>query len=214
MGKGYSHLNFFICPMAVTCIWKKASYYIVEQSDFDLIDRIIGGDQSAIRVLIDRHKKYAYTIAIRVVGNGEDAEEIAQDAFVNTLNSLKEFNKKSKFTTWFYTIVFHAAVSLKRKKRIQTEDIDAHHSSKLGDFESMDFQKAEQRKYISLAMQTLKDDDRHVLTLFYLKELSLQEVGDILNISTNTVKIKVHRARKRFAIALSAILKDEVKALL
>lgn len=83
------------------------------QKDINILNRIRMGDKSAYKELINRHKDYAFTVAYRILNNREDAEEVAQDAFMQVFGALSSFNADSKFTTWFYRIVFNASLMQK-----------------------------------------------------------------------------------------------------
>ena len=180
------------------------------QQDLAIIDRILSGDQAAYRALIDRHKSYAFTIAYRILHDREEAEEVAQDAFMKVFQSLGTFNREAKFTTWFYRVVFNAALGRKRKTQLPTSHLDEVDPNRLGTSPNDELAAAEKSRYIQLAMTHLPPDDVMILTLFYLKELSLEEMADITGISTNTIKVKLHRARKRMAEVLSGLLKHEL----
>ncbi len=185
------------------------------QKDLVIIDRILSGDPLAYRELANRHKDYAFTVAYRILGNREDAEEVAQDSFIRAFRSLGSFNRESKFTTWFYRIVFNAAVGMKRKNRIVTQDLEETNPGELEIVETADpLQQHEQKLYINQALNHLLPDDVVMITLFYLKEHSLEEIAQITGIPTNTAKVKLHRARKRLAEELQRILKNEAQTLL
>jgi len=187
------------------------------QQDINILNRIRTGDKAAFKELINRHKDYAFTVAYRILNNREDAEEVAQDAFMQAFGALKSFNAESKFTTWFYRIVFNAALMQKRKNKVMLIDIETSseafqvsHSSD----SAVDLQKNERKNAIQKALQNLSADDTTMITLFYLKELSLEEIAEITKISAKTAKVKIHRARKRFSEEMKKLLKDEVKSLL
>ena len=72
------------------------------QSDSHYIDKVLNHDVNAYASLVDKHKNMVFTIALKIVRNREDAEEIAQDVFVKVYQSLKSFKKESKFSTWLY----------------------------------------------------------------------------------------------------------------
>lgn len=188
-----------------------------EDKDISLINRILKGETPAYRELVNRHKDYAFTIAYRILNNREEAEEAAQDAFLRVFNALSNFNRESKFTTWFYRIIINAALTIQQKKKLITEDItdmrsDAHILR--GGDSTDNLKKQEQQFYIQQALKQLSPDDVTMITLFYLKEHSIEEISEIVNIEPNTVKVKLHRARKRLADTLQDILKNETKSLL
>ena len=97
-------------------------------NDDIIIDRILDGDESQYKILIDKYKSYAFTLALNVLNNQEDAEEVAQDSFIKAFKSLSKFNRQSKFSTWIYRIVTNTAITHRRKKRVVSEDIDQAHS--------------------------------------------------------------------------------------
>jgi RNA polymerase sigma factor (sigma-70 family) len=191
-----------------------------EDSDIQLIERILRGETAAYRALVNRHKDYAFTIAYRLLNNREEAEEAAQDGFVRAFKGLANFNREAKFTTWFYRVVVNAALTIQQKKKIPTEDLEnARYMSDGSQIlrspqENNIFKQKEQRYYIDLGLKQLSPDDVVMITLFYLKEQSLDEIAEICNIETNSVKVKLHRARKRLAEVMQNLLKGEEKNLL
>jgi len=187
------------------------------QQDINILNRIRTGDKAAFKELINRHKDYAFTVAYRILNNREDAEEVAQDAFMQVFRALYSFNADSKFTTWFYRIVFNAALMQKRKNKVMLIDFETSseafqvsHSSD----SAVDLQKNERKNAIQKALQNLSADDTAMITLFYLKELSLEEIAEITKISAKTAKVKIHRARKRLAEEMKKMLNEEVQSLL
>ena len=187
----------------------------IKETDNFIIERILSGDKSGYKDLANRHKDYAFTVAYKIAGTREDAEEIAQDAFIQAFQALPTFNQEAKFTTWFYRIVFNAALMFKRKNRIQAEDIELSQSAQ---YVAADTDKnlkiTEQRQYIQKAFNHLSPDDVTMITLFYLKEQSLEEIAQVVGISAETVKVKLCRARKRLAETMSKMLGKEVKTLI
>ena len=187
----------------------------IKDTDNSIIERILSGDKSGYKDLANRHKDYAFTVAYKIAGTREDAEEIAQDAFIQAFQALPTFNQEAKFTTWFYRIVFNAALMFKRKNRIQAEDIELSQSAQ---YVAADTDKnlkiTEQRQYIQKAFNHLSPDDVTMITLFYLKEQSLEEIAQVVGISAETVKVKLCRARKRLAETMSKMLGKEVKTLI
>jgi RNA polymerase sigma-70 factor (ECF subfamily) len=188
-----------------------------DRKNIILLERIKAGDRLAFKDLINRHKDYAFTVAYRILDNREDAEEAAQDAFLQVFKNIQTFNFESKFTTWFYRIVFNAALMQKRKNRIFTEDIDsstqALQVSNLSDT-SEDIRREERQMAIRQAMKRLSSDDVMMISLFYLQEQSLEEIAAIVQISAETAKVKIHRARKRLAEEMRKQWKDEAKSLI
>ncbi len=103
--------------------------YMMQGNDTQLIGRILDGDKSGYAVLVDRYKDLAYTIAYRVLGKREDAEEVVQDAFVKAFQNLSSFRQKAKFSTWLYRIVYNTAISRHRQKKPGWQSIEEIKSS-------------------------------------------------------------------------------------
>ncbi len=183
-------------------------------TDAERIERILRGDATAFRELVNRHKDYAFTLAYRILNSREDAEEAAQDAFVRAYNGLAAFNRDAKFTTWLYRIVVNCALTVQQRRKARTEDIDNARILRGANDTTDKLKQKEQKYYIQKSLKLLSPDDVTMITLFYLKENSLEEIGDIVGIETNTVKVKLHRARKRLADAMQTLLKGEAKSLL
>jgi RNA polymerase sigma-70 factor (ECF subfamily) len=183
------------------------------RSDLEVIHQVLNGEVSIYGVLVDKYKDFAFTIAYRIMNNKADAEEVAQDAFIKAFRGLPKFNKEAKFATWLYRIVFNTAISYKRKQK--REIVDAVEEIPMGGVtaDNMSLESADQKKYIALAMTQLLPLDATIITLYYLKELSLDEIVQITELNMNTLKVRLFRARKRMAKELESILKSEAVAL-
>ena len=184
------------------------------EEELILIDTILQGDDSVYTKLVDKYKHYAYTIANRIMNSHEDAEEVAQDAFIKAFHGLENFNRDSRFSTWLYRIVFNTAISYKRKKRVRLENIDDNISEMYGAKDIDLTEYSDKIKFIDSALDKMLPADATVINLFYLKEFSLEEIGDITGMRINAVKIKLFRARKRMANELRTMLKSEATSLI
>ncbi|HLT80131.1 MAG TPA: sigma-70 family RNA polymerase sigma factor [Cyclobacteriaceae bacterium] len=176
--------------------------------DLQLIDRVLAGEQNVYAQLVERYKSYAFTIALKVLNVRQDAEEAAQDAFIKAYHNLAKFNREAKFSTWLYRIVFNTAVSLRRTRKVTFQDIPESAVAPGYDTEKT-LEKSDRKRFIEAGLARLNEADRVALTLFYLKELSLEEIGDITGMPANTVKVRIHRARLRLADEMKTILKNE-----
>ena len=188
------------------------------QEDHHYIEKTLQGNINAYGQLIQKHEKYAYTLAMRILKNREDAEEAAQDAFIKAYHSLKTFEGKSKFTTWLYKIVYNEAVGRLRKTRTYTiqleevEDIPVNSNDYLDGLSSM--QLEERKKIIQRGLDLMKPAESAALTLFYLDEQSIKEIEVIMGLTSSHVKILLHRGRKSLLDSLQKITKSELIHLL
>lgn len=188
-------------------------------SDIELIEQTLAGNQFAYADLVKRHQRFVFTLAMRFARGREDAEEIAQDCFVKAYRSLASFQGQSKFSTWLYSIVYTTAMTFLRKKRIDTDSIDdegtfvqveSHESA----YDTNNVENKSRSYYLNQAIEQLLPDDATIITLFYKGEQSLEEIAQTMGIETNTVKVKLFRARQRLKEKLERNLKHEVKELI
>jgi RNA polymerase sigma factor (sigma-70 family) len=185
---------------------------ITLQDENRLIDRILAGEERCYAELVDKYKSYAFTIALKIVNNRAEAEEIAQDAFIKAYNYLRNFNRQARFSTWLYRIVFNTAISYKRKNRLAMEDIENKHVEN-PERADTGIERDDKQAFIALALKRLNEADQLAIQLFYIKEFSLEEVADLMGQSANTIKVRIHRARQRLADELTTILKKEALTL-
>ena len=142
--------------------------------DLILVNKIIEGEETLFRDLVEKHKNYVYTIAFKILRNGEDAEEAAQDAFVKAFRALKKFNREAKFTTWLYRIVFNTAITYQRKRKEGIVSIDNTRLKETLLYESKDeLEFSDKKIYINKAIDSLNETDATIITLFYLKNLKM-----------------------------------------
>lgn len=191
---------------------------MISTKDQIYIDKVLQGDTSSYNYLVNDYKDMVYTLAIKIVRNHEDAEEVAQDSFVKAFQKLNTFKGESKFSTWLYTIVYRTAISKIRKKNIETTDINdfvmENHSEDFS-FPQMDLLKmGEQKKYIKYAIDSLPELDALLITLFYFNENTFDEIIEITRLTKTNIKVRLFRARKKLYKELSQILESELKTIL
>lgn len=189
------------------------------ETDLVLIHSVLEGKTADYAVLVKRHQRFVFTLALRFAKNREDAEEIAQDCFIKAYKALGTFKQTSKFSTWLYTITYTTAMTYLRKKRLDSTSIDNDEqvlqvANTDSSFDANLVEKKSTYKYLNQAIDMLLPDDAAIITLFYKGEQSLEEIGQTLAIEPNTVKVKLHRARHRLKEKLQLLLKEEVKELI
>ncbi|MBK7028118.1 MAG: sigma-70 family RNA polymerase sigma factor [Bacteroidales bacterium] len=181
-----------------------------EQDDIYHVQRVLAGNTAAFAVLVDKHKDLAFNIALKIVRHREDAEEIAQDAFMKAYQSLRSFKGDSKFSTWLYRIVYNAAISHTRKKQQEFTQIDDRVMSDtteddiLEDLERVDGDL--QTKLVNQAIDRLPPDESALVTLFYMEENSIDDISHITGLSVSNVKVKLHRIRKKLYEELQGMM--------
>lgn len=186
--------------------------------DQDYIERVRAGDISSYRHLVEKYKDMAYMVALKIVRNSEDAEEVAQDSFIKAFQQLNTFQGKSKFSTWLYTIVYRTAISKTRKKKLEITNIDDHvvnqYATENTSSQIQSLKHEEQQMYISAAIDKLPELDALMVTLFYMNDNTLDEIKDITGYSKTNIKVRLFRARKKLYKELKLLLHHEVKSIL
>ncbi len=178
------------------------------------IDKVLTGNAQAFAYLLDKYKDFVFTIAVNIVKNREDAEDIAQESFVKAFNNLKNFKGDSKFSTWLYTITFRTAISATRKNNLLTSEIETHVINNYEDdglINQIDMlANKDQAFYIKKALKDLPEIDALVLTLYYLNENSTEEIEEITGMTKSNIKVRLHRARKKLAMSIEKLLSNEM----
>jgi RNA polymerase sigma-70 factor (ECF subfamily) len=181
-----------------------------ESTDQEIIWRVIAGEQKAYAELIDRHKEKAMTLAVRMLKNKHDAEEALQDAFVRAFKALPAFEWKSSFSTWFYRIVFNVCSSTLSKRKsgtfISIDDENEEYrtneiSSEISE-PDIEFEHNELSAIIKKEIESMEEKYSVILTLFFLQEMSYEEIMAVTGLPVGTVKNRLFRARTLLRSAL------------
>ena len=182
-------------------------------NDDQIINAIKNGDTNAYSKLVDRYKDLVFTLAIRMLKNREEAEEVAQDTFIKVFKSLDNFQGDSKFSTWIYRIAYNTCLDniKKNKKFINDIAIDEFTVNKLKTIDNAleTIISKERSQLIKQCIDRLPEESSALLTLFYFEELSLEEISKIINVEANTVKVRLFRARKKLAVILEQYLQPQ-----
>lgn len=186
----------------------------MESADEHIIQQIRGGNPRMFALLVDRHKDKAMTLAVRMLRNRGEAEEATQDAFLRAYKALDRFEGNARFGTWFYRILYNVCVTRIGKRRTQLEilSLDDENSPTLPVDESPSpLLLTEQGEIANMLHETLQRMPlkyNTIITMFYIQELSHEEIADITGIPVGTVKIRLHRGRLLMKQALSPKLQS------
>jgi len=179
----------------------------------EIIEQLKQGDHRALKEIIDIHQNYVYTIALQMVKKKEAAEEIVQDVFVKVYQKVNTYEYKSKFSTWLYTIVYRTTLNYLQKKHflISASDfagsenesadnasinITAGFETIHNDSDSISEPEYERQLIIYSAIDKLEMKQGVIIALFYLKEFSVREIAEIMELSVNTIKTHLFRGRE------------------
>ncbi len=184
-------------------------------SDTEIISKVLQREQTAFSQIVERYQNYVFSLVLRFVENREDAEEIAQDVFVKAYRSLADFRGESKFSTWLFTIARTSCISFLRKRKLDTQSLDNERTgiqlaNRESAFRADIVEQKSRHAMLNESISMLSVDDSQVLTLFYKGEQTLEEIGKIMRLDPNTVKVKLHRARQRLKDKMEKYFRHEV----
>lgn len=181
------------------------------KGDIFYIEQVLSGRVNAFSYIVDRHKDRAFNLALRICGNHEEAEEVAQDAFLKAYRSLNNFRMKSSFSTWLYRIIYNTAISSVRTRKkgiLSLEEFPADATDFIGNNPVEEEADREYRSsLLNFALQKISDEERGLISLFYYDEMSTEEISDVTGISKANIKVRLFRARQK----LSEIIQREEK---
>ena len=185
------------------------------QTDQIIINKVLAGELSAYSELVNRYSSMVFTLAYNIILNREDAEEIAQDVFVKAFTSLSSFKQQSKFSTWLYRIVVNTALNKKKLHKLVTIDIEEQVTvdELTYDYALPQYDHKDMKQFVQAAVSALPDNERICITMFYLNELSVNEIGELTGITIANIKVLLHRGRKHLYNKLDKLLKTELKDL-
>ena len=174
---------------------------MTDQNDHQYIHAVLAGNSSAFAVLVERYQHIVYTLASRMMQHREDAEEVAQDVFIKAYKKLDSFQGKSKFSTWLYRIAYNTCLdALSRKRKQPTAQAYEYDDVIAGSYVDSLLTAIEQKEIHGLlesCIGKLKEDEALLISLFYLKEQSVEELVEITGLTASNVKVKLHRSRKK-----------------
>ena len=177
----------------------------MKESDVALIQRTLDGDDRAFTTLVKKYQKWVHTLVWRKIGDFHTAEELTQDIFLKVYKKLSTLKPPDRFPGWLYVITTRHCITWLRKKRVSTTSLNAMPTTELealcyARYEAARGEEASaehQRELVKRLLQKLPESERTVVTLYYLAEMTSEEVSAFLGVSPNTVRSRLRRARKR-----------------
>ena len=174
---------------------------VAPAEESSLVERARGGDTEAFRALVEKYQDRVFALARRMVGDREEAEEVAQDAFLRAWRALPRFRADARFSTWLYRIAYRrgcdAVASLRarrhRERGLEMAESIADPAPAAGPSGGEELERL---------VASLPEAQRAAITLFYYQDRSLGEVARILGLPEGTVKTHLHRARAALRRAL------------
>ncbi len=170
-------------------------------NEAELVRRAQAGETQAFAELVMEHQHFVYNLALRSLGNAQEAEDVAQEALVRAWLALPRFRGQSRFQTWLYRIVVNLCFTrlprLKRELEALGEEQALDLPSESFSDPAVGLERAEERAFLHRQIETLPESYRLLVSLRFQQELSYQEIAAVVNLPLGTVKVGIFRARQR-----------------
>ncbi len=181
---------------------------MTREQEREIVNRVISGDTEAFEALVLEHQNKVYSLALRMVGNEEDARDMAQEAFIRAYGSLAGFRGDSKFSVWLYRLTSNICIDFLRsrgKKRTVSMTWAGDEGEDAGELEIPDetwspenqLERSLTRESVRRGLESLSPQYREILLLREINGLSYAEIAGALSLEEGTVKSRIFRARKK-----------------
>ena len=166
--------------------------------------------------LVQEHRLLLYKVCRLYCFTEADRQDLFQEIVIQLWRSYPKFRGESKFSTWLFTIVRTSCITFLRKKKLDITSIDDERTfvqleSRESAFKANTIEQRSRHAMVNSAIRMLSPDDAQLLSLFYKGEQSLEEIGKIMHLDPNTVKVKLHRARHRLKDKMEKHFSHEVR---
>lgn len=165
--------------------------------DYELIKKVLSGDNDAFSEIVNRYKNLVYSVILRMINDYEEANDISQEVFIKVYRNLDKYQPEYKFSTWIMRITTNHVIDYLRKKKQETvniDDVDYELSSSSNP--EREYIEKEQGDTFIKAINKLPDMYKMPIVLYHIKRFSYQEIADMLNIPLSKVKNRIFRGRR------------------
>jgi RNA polymerase sigma-70 factor (ECF subfamily) len=173
------------------------------QDELALVRRTLDGDERAFADLVRATEKVLFNLALRIVKDYEDAQDLTQVVFVKAYRNLGSFDQRNKFFSWIYRIMINEAINLTRRRHPQEELNTEMRAS--GPTPEDDMVRAEVDAKLRGAIMKLSPDYRDAILMRHFLNLSHREISDLLGVPEKTVKSRLHSARRKLGEWLARV---------
>lgn len=179
--------------------------------DSVFIRKVLDGSTDDFRFFIKKYKDLAYSVAVSVVKNEFDAEEVVQEAFIKAFRNLRSFQGKSEFKTWFYRIVINEAFKRVEKEKNEILLTTSQNLPEIEDFTDTfkGLNVDEQQILVNESLKKIPPHESLLLRLFYLEGNTIKEITNLTGWSEANVKVILHRARKHLLEVVNTMINTE-----
>jgi RNA polymerase sigma-70 factor (ECF subfamily) len=189
----------------------------MDERDASVVARARDGDRDAFRALVERHSRYLYSLAHRMTGNAQDAEDVVQEAWLKAHRQLSRFEARADFRTWLHRITVNCSIDLIRARRHREDAHDpldletgplSEHGAELQPTPERMAASGQISDRVHQALGLLTALERAAFTLRHVEGMSIEEVGEQLGMKTSATKHSIFRAVKKMRNALEPFVQS------
>ncbi len=170
------------------------SFPVSADEDGELVERCLQGDAAAFRPLVERYQKVLFSVALRVLGDREEATDAAQNAFIRAYVHLASYDRGHKFFSWLYRILVNECLNVKRSRR-PIDPVDAGVAGADDPYRGL--ARAELRMKVRFALAQLPKAYRDVVVLRHFADMTYRDIAEVLQVPEKTVKSRLYSARQQ-----------------
>jgi len=175
--------------------------------ELSYIKRILEGETNLFSVFLERYSRSIHSLIVRIIPSNEDAEELTQDTFLKAFRKLDTFKGECSFSTWLFRIAYNTAISATRKKKYIFPVIDDSMLENVSD-ESIDLEFGDDEdenrlQLLEEAIAKLNVEEKTLITLYYSENKSIAEIAGMMELTTDNVKVKLFRVRKKLYVLMN-----------
>lgn len=162
------------------------------------IQQILAGNKQTYANIIDHYKNPLYATILRMTKNPHDAQDLLQEAFIKVYQQLEKYDKKGSFSSWLYRVAINHCMDTFRKKHVKTSHIELNEEQVADpNHPEVVFLKKEESRQVERLIGTLPEDERLIILLRYVNEMSYDEISVLTEVPLSTVRNKIHRAKQK-----------------
>lgn len=186
-------------------------------SDEALVTMTLNGQSAAFEELVRRYERQIYSLALRMMNNQEDANDVAQDIFIKIYHGLSKFDESRKFFSWMYKLALNVCYTQLKKRPPESYTLDnvIDFAPLIPDKDTYPedyFESKELRELVQQAISELPESFRVPVLLRYMEELSYQQIADVMDLPVSTIETRLYRGKALLQKRLSIILERGVKS--
>ncbi|QFG00039.1 RNA polymerase sigma factor [Psychrobacillus glaciei] len=162
------------------------------------IEEVLSGNKQAYAHIINKYKNPLYATILRMTRNPQNAQDLVQEVFIKVYNQLGKYDRNGIFASWMYRVAINHCMDEFRKKSYQMKQVEINEEKVVNtNHPEIIFLKKEKSRQIERLVSTLPEDERMIILLRYINELSYDEISELVEVPLSDVRNKLHRAKKK-----------------